>query len=60
RPWVPTLKYDVVEITPSDAEPVVLEKGESLRLRYGLYIHSGDTLEGKVAEAYKQFVSATK
>ncbi|MCA9141595.1 MAG: PmoA family protein [Planctomycetaceae bacterium] len=44
----------------SDAEPVVLEKGESLRLRYGLYIHSGDTLEGKVAEAYKQFVSATK
>jgi hypothetical protein len=44
----------------SDAEPVVVEKGESLRLRYGLYIHSGDTLEGKVAEAYKQFLSATK
>ncbi|MEO8495369.1 MAG: PmoA family protein [Planctomycetota bacterium] len=44
----------------SESEPVVVEKGESLRLRYGLYIHNGDTLEGKVAEAYKQFLSATK
>lgn len=44
----------------SDADPVVVQKGESLRLRYGLYIHQGDTLEGKVAEAYKQFLAATK
>jgi hypothetical protein len=44
----------------SDAEPVVIQKGESLRLRYGLYIHNGDTLEGKVAEVYKQFLSAAK
>lgn len=44
----------------SDADPVVLQKGESLRLRYGLYIHRGDSLEGKVAEAYKQFLSAAK
>lgn len=44
----------------NDAEPVVVPKGESLRLRYGLYIHNGDTLEGKVAETYKQFLSATK
>jgi len=44
----------------SGAEPVVVEKGESLRLRYGLYIHNGDTLEGQVAEAYKQFLSAAK
>lgn len=44
----------------SDAEPVVLQKGESLRLRYALYIHSGDTLEGKVVEAYQQFLAATK
>jgi hypothetical protein len=43
----------------SDAEPVVIEKGESLRLRYGIYFHSGDTSEGKVAEAYQQFLSAT-
>ncbi len=44
----------------SDADPVVVQKGESLRLRYGLYIHKGDTVEGKVAEAYKQYLSATK
>ena len=44
----------------SEAEPFVVRKGESLRLRYGLYIHKGDTLEGKVAEVYKQFLSAAK
>lgn len=44
----------------NDAKPFVIEKGKSLRLRYGLYIHSEDTLEGKVAEAYKQFLSATQ
>ncbi|MEX0818357.1 MAG: DUF6807 family protein, partial [Pirellulaceae bacterium] len=42
----------------SEAEPVVVPTGESLRLRYGLYIHPGDTTEGKVAEAYKQFLAA--
>jgi hypothetical protein len=44
----------------SDAEPVVVQKGESVRLRYGLYIHKGDTVEGRVAEAYKQFLAAAK
>ena len=44
----------------SEADPVVVKKGESLRLQYGLYIHSGDTKDGKVAEAYKQFLTATK
>jgi len=43
-----------------DAAPVVLEPGETLRLRYGLFIHVGDTQTGKVAEAFKQFLAATK
>ncbi|HUG91405.1 MAG TPA: DUF6807 family protein, partial [Planctomycetaceae bacterium] len=41
------------------APPVTLEPGESLRLRYGLYIHPGDTQTGKVADAHRQFVQAT-
>ncbi len=34
---------------------VHLDKGESLRLRYGIYIHMGDVKEGKVAEAYELY-----
>ena len=37
-------------------ELVKLKKGEHLRLRYGLYLHAGDVKEGKVAEAYQEFV----
>jgi hypothetical protein len=33
-----------------------LSKGETLKLRYGLFVHKGDVKEGKVAEAYGQFV----
>ena len=40
--------------TPS--APVILAKGESLRLRYGIYIHPGDTNTAKVPEVYQQFV----
>ena len=36
-------------------ELVKLKKGESLKLRYGIYAHTGTTVEGKVAEAYKAF-----
>jgi hypothetical protein len=38
---------------------VKLAKGEHLKFRYGLLLHSGDVKEGKVADYYKQFVSAT-
>jgi hypothetical protein len=34
---------------------VRLEKGEHLKLRYGLFLHKGDVKEGKVAEAYARF-----
>lgn len=42
------------------AQPVKLEAGKSLRLRYGLYIHVGDATDGKVSTAYEQFLKATK
>lgn len=41
------------------AAPVHLKKNESLRLRYGMYFHDGDTKEGNVAAAWDQFVSST-
>lgn len=44
----------------SKAQPVVLESGKSLRLRYGLYVHTGDAAAGKVSDAYQQFLNATK
>ncbi len=42
------------------SQPVTLESGQSLRLRYGLQVHAGNSAEGKVAEAYEQFLNATK
>jgi hypothetical protein len=33
-----------------------LPRGEHLKLRYGILIHPGDAVEGKVAEHYQQFV----
>ena len=44
----------------NEAGLVVLKPGESLKLRYAVYIHDGDTAKGQVAEAYKQFLGATK
>jgi hypothetical protein len=35
---------------------VRLGKGEHLRLRYGILVHTGDVQEGQVAEQYKRFV----
>jgi hypothetical protein len=34
---------------------VRLDKGEHLKLRYGIFVHLGDVKEGKVAEAYELF-----
>ncbi|MCA9232196.1 MAG: PmoA family protein [Planctomycetales bacterium] len=39
------------------AQPVVLATGAKLKLRYGIYFHSGDTQGGSVADAYRQFVA---
>jgi len=40
----------------SPENKVVLKKGETFTLKYGLYVHHGDATEGKVAEVYEQFV----
>jgi hypothetical protein len=36
-----------------------LKSGETLRLKYGIYIHPGDTAQGKVAEVYDFFAKST-
>jgi hypothetical protein len=41
------------------ALPHHLKKGESLRLRYALYVHDGDTEAGKVADAWDLFLKST-
>jgi hypothetical protein len=37
-------------------ELVKLSKGEHLKLRYGILLHTGDVKEGKVAERYDRFL----
>ncbi|MBL8850760.1 MAG: PmoA family protein [Planctomycetaceae bacterium] len=42
------------------AAPYTIEKDGTLRLRYGLYVHAGDTDSAHVADAFRQFVDATR
>jgi len=42
----------------SEAEPVTLQPGEALRLRYALYPHSGDASTANVAERYAAYAKA--
>ena len=46
---------------PNKSKPVILDDvTPSLRLRYGLFIHPGNSADGHVAEAYEQFLKSTK
>ena len=40
-----------------EADPLELQPGESIRFRYGLYVHRGDAESGSVAGVYEQFTS---
>jgi len=44
----------------SEAPPLVLQPGQTVQVKYGLYAHAGDEKTGKVAEAYQKFVEWTK
>lgn len=41
-------------------KPLIIPAGKSIRLRYGMYIHAGDTKTAHVARTYRQFVKAAK
>lgn len=41
-------------------KPSVLQPGESLRLRYGLYVHTGGVEEGDVPGAYQRFAGQSQ
>lgn len=43
-----------------EAQELTLKPGESVNLRYGLFVHKGDHETGKVAEQYEKFVSMKK
>jgi hypothetical protein len=38
-----------------EAKPLELKPGQTFRLRYGIYIHPGDTQSAKVADVYASF-----
>jgi hypothetical protein len=40
---------------PQPADPLVLGPGQSIRFRYGLYVHRDGVEEGNVAKVYDQF-----
>ena len=42
------------------AAPVELKAGESLRLRYAMYIHQGDDKKARVSAAYRQYLSLSR
>lgn len=43
----------------SPANPVTIQRGKALRLRYALYVHDGDTIVGNVTDAYESWLKQT-
>ena len=40
-------------------QPLEIKPGDAFRLRYGIYIHRGNTEEGKVPQVYQQYVKSS-
>ena len=57
-PWF-TRDYGFISPTPmywpENDEATVLKKGETVKLRYRVFVHSGDSEEAKIAELFNQY-----
>ena len=42
-----------------EASPVIVERGESLKLRYGMLVHDGDVVEADVAGHYARYAQSS-
>ena len=42
------------------AKPVHLDPGANLRLRYGIYVHDGDTKAANVANVFRVYVAESR
>ena len=59
-PWF-TRDYGFISPTPmywpEDDQSTQLEKGETIKLRYRVVVHSGDSKEAKITELFKQYTA---
>ena len=42
-----------------EASPVIVERGDSLKLRYGMLVHDGDAVEADVAGYYARYAQSS-
>jgi len=42
------------------AQPVVLQPGETLRLRYGMFFHTGNTQDAHLPQVYREYLQNTQ
>ena len=50
--------YGYIGLTWPGLDKVTLEKGKPVHLRYRVYVHRGDAVAGRVAEAYEAYIKS--